>query len=148
MISIPKQVLFIGSFKYKILQKHHRTWQNYPKYVRSPKILPSYTNFFKWKTTLTPKYVRFPKNHTLLTNVTWIPGMNLIHFSHYARTVLDCEKGSFLRFWMYIRSRQNAELAFRALGLQLHIAITELLKKVTVMSDSARVQSTRNCYDW
>ena len=30
--------------------------------------------------------------------------------------------------WMYIRSRQNAEFAFRALGLQLHIAITELLK--------------------
>ena len=33
------------------------------------------------------------------------------------------------RLWMYIRSRQNAEFAFRALGLQLHIAIiTELLK--------------------
>ena len=31
--------------------------------------------------------------------------------------------------WMYIRSRQNAEFAFRALGLQLHIlAITELFK--------------------
>ena len=44
---------------------------------------------------------------------------------------------------MYIRSRQNAELAFRALGLQLHIAITEL----TVMSDIARVQSTPHVID-
>ena len=46
----PKQVQFRGSFKYKILQKKKkkkkkkRTWQNYPKYVRFPKILPSYTN--------------------------------------------------------------------------------------------------------
>ena len=34
------------------------------------------------------------------------------------------------RLWMYMyQSRQNAEFAFRALGLQLHIlAITELFK--------------------
>ena len=38
------------------------------------------------------------------------------------------EAGYTASSWMYIRSRQNAELAFRALGLQLHIAITELLK--------------------
>ena len=58
----PKQVQFRGSFKYKILQKHHRTWQNYPKYVRFPKILPSYTNFCMKNN----KYVKISKNHTLL----------------------------------------------------------------------------------
>ena len=61
------------------------TWQNYPKYVRFPKISPSYTNFCMKNN---PKYVRSPKKHTLVDQFY----MNLIPYSHYTCTVLDCEK--------------------------------------------------------
>ena len=42
-----------------------------------------------------PKYVRFQKKHTLLDHFY----MNLM-YSRYARTVLDCEKRLFLRYFM------------------------------------------------
>ena len=40
-----------------------------------------------------PKYVRSPKKITLLAQFY----MNLIPYSRYARSVLDCEKRPFLR---------------------------------------------------
>ena len=40
-----------------------------------------------------PKYVRFPKTHTLLDQFY----INLIPYSRHARTVLDFEKRPFLR---------------------------------------------------
>ena len=64
---------------------------NYPKYVKFPKILPSYTNF-TWKTSLN-MYRSQKKNHTLLDQFY----INLIQYSRYARTVLDSEKRRFLR---------------------------------------------------
>ena len=74
-----------GSFKYKILHKHHRTWQN-----NTLRTLDFQKYYPLTQTTQNTKDLQ--KHHTLLDQFY----MNFIPYSRYARTVLDCEKIPFL----------------------------------------------------
>ena len=72
------------------------------------KISKNITLWHKFCMKNNPKYVRPLKIHTLLDQIN----MNVIHYSRYARTVLNCEKDPFyVKFWTSLIPPLDIQLA-------------------------------------